>query len=121
MNPCGCAREPVDRQVLEQTGFIGREPLQPAQCQPLRKKLLTFVFEDPAVDAWGGESIVVGDQPVGETSFVGWGWASGRCVALGFVRRAAANATHQGTAVAIDLWGDAVAARARDCWVPPAA
>lgn len=60
MNPCGCAREPVDRRVLEQTGFIGREPLQPAKCQGLRKKLLTFFFEDSAVDAWGGESIVVG-------------------------------------------------------------
>lgn len=64
MNPCKCARGSVDRRVLEQTGFIGREPLLAAQYQLPRKKLLTLVFDDPAVDAWGGESIVGGDQPV---------------------------------------------------------
>ena len=44
--------------------------------------LLTFVFDDPAVYAWGGESIVIHGQPLGELSSVGWGLAAGRCVAL---------------------------------------
>ena len=89
-----------------------------AQGQPLRKKLLSFVFDDPAVYAWGGESIVVDGQPVGELSSVGHSPAAGACVGLGYVRGPAAQAVHTGTPVQIDLWGQPVAARAWDRWVP---
>jgi len=98
--------------------FIGREALVAAQGQPLRKKLLSFVFEDPAVYAWGGEAIVIGGQTVGELSSVGWSPRAGACVALGYVRGEAAHAVHTGSAVAIDLWGQPVAARAWDRWPP---
>jgi glycine cleavage system aminomethyltransferase T len=43
--------------------FIGRDACCAAQGQPLRKKLLSFVFDDPAVYAWGGETIVIDGQP----------------------------------------------------------
>jgi 4-methylaminobutanoate oxidase (formaldehyde-forming) len=87
-----------------------------ASAQPLRKKLVTLVFDDPAVYAWGGETVSIGGDAVGELSSVGWGWAAGRCVALGYVRGAAAAVSHAGTPVTVDLWGLAVGARAWDRW-----
>ena len=96
--------------------FIGREALLVAQGQPLRKKLLTFVFEDPAVYAWGSEAIVVDGQTVGELSSVGWSLQAGACVGLGYVRGAAAQRAHSGSSVCIDLWGEPVRALAFDRW-----
>jgi 4-methylaminobutanoate oxidase (formaldehyde-forming) len=101
---------------LDKPAFIGREALLAASAQPLRKKLVTLVFDDPAVYAWGGETVSIGGDAVGELSSVGWGWAAGRCVALGYVRGAAAAVSHAGTPVTVDLWGQAVGARAWDRW-----
>jgi len=96
--------------------FIGREALLKAQGQPLRKKLLTFVFDDTAAYAWGGEAITLGGEVVGELSSAGFSLKAGACVGLGYVRGAAAQAAHTGTAVSIDLWGESVPARAFDRW-----
>ena len=96
--------------------FIGREALLAQQGLPLRKKLLSFVLEDPAHWVWGGEAIFVDGQSVGELSSAGWSLKAGACVALGYVRGEVAQAAHQGTSVQIDLWGRAVAARAWDRW-----
>ncbi|MCC6854311.1 MAG: FAD-dependent oxidoreductase [Rubrivivax sp.] len=98
------------------SGFIGREALRAARGQPLRKKLLTFVFDDPAVYAWGGEAIEIDGQVAGELSSVGWSPKAGACVALGYVRGPAAAAEHAGTPVRIDLWGEGAGARAFDRW-----
>ena len=98
------------------TPFIGREALLVAQAQPLRKKLLTFVLLDPAAYAWGGEAVVIDGATVGELSSAGFSPKAGSCVALGYVRGAAALRVHEGTAVSIDLWGEAVAAKAWDRW-----
>ena len=97
-------------------GFIGREALLAARGQPLRKKLVTVVLDDPAAYAWGGETVSIGGAPVGELSSAAWGWAAGRCVALGYVRGDAAAVAHAGTPVTVDLWGEAVGARAWDRW-----
>jgi 4-methylaminobutanoate oxidase (formaldehyde-forming) len=96
------------------TPFIGRDALLASRERPLRKKLLGFVFSDPSVYAWGGEAIVIDGEPVGELSSVGWSPKLGACVALGYVRGAAAQRVHAGTPVAIDLWGQAVTATAWD-------
>jgi 4-methylaminobutanoate oxidase (formaldehyde-forming) len=96
--------------------FIGRAALLAARDQPLRRKLLTFVFDDAAAYAWGGEAIVVDGQTVGELSSVGWSPKAGACVGLGYVRSAAAQTVHVGTPVLIDLWGEPKAARAWDRW-----
>jgi 4-methylaminobutanoate oxidase (formaldehyde-forming) len=98
------------------TPFIGQAALRAARGQPLRKKLLSFVFDDPALYAWGGEAIVIDGQAVGELSSVGWSPRAGACVGLGCVRGAAANHIHAGTPVAIDLWGRPVGATAWDRW-----
>ena len=103
---------------LDKSGFIGREVLLAARGQPLRKKLVTLVLDDPAAHAWGGETVSVGGESVGELSSVGWGWAASHCVALGYLRGDAAAVAHAGTPVTVDLWGEAVGARAWDRWMP---
>ncbi len=95
-------------------GFIGREALLASQGQPLSKKLLNFVVDDPAAYLWGGEAILIDSAPVGELSSAGWSAAAGACVGLGYVRGAAALRAHQGTPVLIDLWGEKIAATAWD-------
>jgi 4-methylaminobutanoate oxidase (formaldehyde-forming) len=51
---------------------------------------------------------------------VGWSPKANACVALAYVRGDAAQRMHAGTPVAIDLWGEAVAATAWDAWPPKA-
>ena len=99
--------------------FIGRDALLAARGQPLRKKLVTVVLDDPQAYAWGGEALTLGGQPVGELSSAGWSPQAGACVALGYLRGEAARQPHAGTPVAVDLWGRPVAARAWDTWPPP--
>jgi 4-methylaminobutanoate oxidase (formaldehyde-forming) len=98
--------------------FIGREALMARRDQPLAKKLLTFVLDDPAHWVWGGEAIVVDGQTVGELSSTGWSLKAGACVALGYARGDAAQRVHRGTPVQIDLWGQPVGATAWDQWPP---
>ena len=88
--------------VSSTLGVTGRAPWQ--------------AMVDPAAYAWSGETVSIGGEPVGELSSVGWGWAAGRCVALGYVRGDAAAMPHAGTPVTVDLWGEAVGARAWDRW-----
>ncbi|SFC28970.1 4-methylaminobutanoate oxidase (formaldehyde-forming) [Polaromonas sp. OV174] len=98
--------------------FIGKAALLKAKGQPLRKKLVTLVFESPESFAWGGESIVLNEQLVGEISSVGWSPLAGACVALGYVRDEVARAPHAGTPAQIELWGERVAVTLHDQWPP---
>jgi glycine cleavage system aminomethyltransferase T/glycine/D-amino acid oxidase-like deaminating enzyme len=100
--------------------FIGKAALLRAQGQPVRKKLVSVVLSSPQHYAWGGEALLMAGAPVGELSSVGWSPKAGACVALAYVRGEAAQRTHVGTAVEIDLWGEPVAARAWDTWPPKA-
>ena len=98
--------------------FIGKAALRNARDQPLRKRLVSVVLDDAAAYAWGGEALRIDGQPVGELSSVGWSPKAGACVGLAYLRGAAANRSHEGTAVEIDLWGEAVPATAWDAWPP---
>ena len=96
------------------TPFIGQQALRDKQGQPLRKKLVRLVLDDSAVYAWGGETILQDGQPVGEIASAGWGPKAGACVALGYVRGAAALHAHRGSTAQIDLWGDRLGAHLFD-------
>ncbi len=100
--------------------FIGQAALQTLQGQPLRKKLVTLVLEAPDVYVWGGESILVDGEPVGEISSAGWSPRAGACVALGYVRGAAALAAHRGTAAQVDVWGERARVKLYDQWAASA-
>jgi hypothetical protein len=97
--------------------FIGKPgPAGQPQGQPLRKKLVTLVFDDPQAFGWGGEPIVLDGETVGEISSVGWSPLAGACVALGYVRGAGANQPHAGTPAHIELWGERVPVTLHDRW-----
>ncbi len=99
--------------------FIGKSALLAKQRQPLRKKLVTLVFETPADYAWGGETILLDGEPAGEISSVGYSPLAGACVALGYVRGEGANVVHAGTPAGIELWGRKVAVTLHDRWPAP--
>ena len=97
------------------TPFIGQEALRRSRGQPLRKKLVSLVLA-PQAYAWGGESILVNGEPVGEISSAGYSPLAGACVALGYLRGAAAHTVHEGTAAQVDVWGEKVPVRLYDSW-----
>jgi 4-methylaminobutanoate oxidase (formaldehyde-forming) len=84
--------------------------------QPLRKKLVTLVLDSAEHYIWGGESIVVDGQAVGEISSAGWSPKAGSCVGLGYIRGPAAAQVHQGTPAQLTLWGDNIGVRLFDNW-----
>ena len=98
--------------------FIGKPALLKARGQPLRKKLVTVVLGSARHYAWGGEALLLDGEAVGELSSVGWSPRAGACVGLGYLRGDAAMRAHAGTALAVDLWGEPVAATAWDSWPP---
>ncbi len=105
--------------LAKRDDFIGRAALLRLQSMPLRKRLVTIVFDAADAYAWGGETIVIAGEPVGELSSAGWSAAAGRCVGLGYLRGAWAEHEHAGTLLAIDLWGEAAPASAWDRWKAP--
>ncbi|TWO70895.1 FAD-dependent oxidoreductase [Caenimonas sedimenti] len=102
-------------------GFIGHDALLAARGKPLRKKLVTLVLQDAAAYAWGGETILLDGEPAGELSSAGYSPLAQACVALGYLRGAAAQQLHAGTPAEILLWGERIAVTLHDQWPPRAA
>jgi len=98
--------------------FIGQAALRASRGQPLRKKLVSLVLRSPSAYAWGGETIVLEGEPVGEISSAGYSPLAGACVALSYVRGPHANRPHTGTPASITLWGDSVDVLLYDRWPP---
>jgi 4-methylaminobutanoate oxidase (formaldehyde-forming) len=78
------------------------------------------VLTDPQAYAWGGETIVLDGVPVGELASCGFSPLASACVGLGYVRGAAANRAHAGTAAQLQLWGEPVPVALHDHWPPRA-
>ena len=93
------------------TPFIGQQALHQKQGQPLRKRLVRIVLDDADAYAWGGETIVLDGAPVGEFTSAGWSPKAGACVAMGYVRGAAAQREHRDTAAQVEIWGEQKRAR----------
>jgi 4-methylaminobutanoate oxidase (formaldehyde-forming) len=98
--------------------FIGRQALVVSRDQPLRKKLVTLVFNSADFFAWGGEPILYSGETVGEVTSVGWSPLAGSCVGLGYVRGPGASQVHTGTPAHVELWGERVAVALYDQWPP---
>ncbi|MDO9404051.1 MAG: FAD-dependent oxidoreductase [Polaromonas sp.] len=101
------------------SGFTGRQALIDQRALPLRKKLVTLVFDSPAVHAWGGESILLDGRTVGEISSAGWSPRAQACVALAYVRGDAAGRAHAGTPAQVSVWGERFDVRLFDQWPAP--
>ena len=94
--------------------FIGKNALLARRDRPAAKRLVTLVFESPDAYAWGGEALSIDGEAAGEITSAGWGPKAGACVALGYLRGAAAAQPHVGTTIDVDLWGVRVTAKAWD-------
>ncbi|MEP7303741.1 MAG: aminomethyltransferase family protein, partial [Caldimonas sp.] len=94
--------------------FIGRDALLARRSQAPAKRLVSLVLESPHAWAWGGEALTRQGEAIGELTSAGWSPKLGTCVALGYLRGAAAAARHEGTPLEVDLWGERAAASAWD-------
>jgi 4-methylaminobutanoate oxidase (formaldehyde-forming) len=66
--------------------FVGREALHAQLAAGIRKRLVTFTFDDPAVFPWGGEPILMDGRSVGELTSTGYSRRLGRAIAMGYAR-----------------------------------
>ena len=67
--------------------FIGREALLTRRGQPLTRRLVNFVLDDPQALPWGDEPIWCDGRIVGSTSSAAYGHTLGHAVAMGYVTR----------------------------------
>jgi len=66
--------------------FIGRAALAALADQPLRRRLVSFMAEDPDAVLLGRETILRDGKPVGYLTSGGYGYTVGRPLGLGYVR-----------------------------------
>jgi 4-methylaminobutanoate oxidase (formaldehyde-forming) len=69
--------------------FQGRGAAEQAAGAPLKKRLVTFTVEDPAILLSGRETIYRSGERVGYLSSGGWGYTVGANIGLGYVRNPA--------------------------------
>jgi 4-methylaminobutanoate oxidase (formaldehyde-forming) len=72
------------------TAFVGRDALVKQQASGLRKRLVMFTFDDPAVFPWGGEPILMNGRNVGELTSTGYSRRHARAIGMGYARADAA-------------------------------
>ena len=94
--------------------FLGQQALRRRRDEPLTKRLLTFVLDDPAALPWGDEPILRDGRVVGTATSAGFGHTLGRGVAMGYVRDAGPvdQAYIDGGRFALDIGCERVVARA---------
>lgn len=70
--------------------FLGREALarhrEGLRGPGPRRRLVSFVVEDPEPMLWGGELVLLGGRPAGQVTSAAWGETVGSCVGLAYVR-----------------------------------
>ena len=94
--------------------FVGRDALVQRLAQALHKKLVYFELESASAFLWGGETVLLDGQPVGEITSTGWGYKAGRCVGMAYVRGAGCQKRFDNSALQIELWGQVLDAHAFD-------
>ncbi len=67
--------------------FVGREAVASIAAAPLKKRLMSFTVDDPAVVLLGRETILRDGEFAGYLSSGGYGYTIGRPIGLGYVRR----------------------------------
>lgn len=69
------------------TDFIGREAVQRARAEGVSTRLVSVRVTDPEVMLWGGELLLVDDEPSGQVTSAAWSEELGGCVGLAYVWR----------------------------------
>ncbi|GAB3766737.1 4-methylaminobutanoate oxidase (formaldehyde-forming) [Nocardioides ginsengisegetis] len=71
--------------------FLGRSALaahrEALRAPGPRRRLVSFVLEDPEPMLWGGELVLLDGRPVGQVTSAAWGETVGACVGLAYLRR----------------------------------
>jgi 4-methylaminobutanoate oxidase (formaldehyde-forming) len=65
--------------------FLGRSAVEQARAAGPRRRLVSFVVDDPDPMLWGGELVLRDDAPVGQVTSAAWGETVGGCVGLAYV------------------------------------
>ncbi|NUR08952.1 MAG: FAD-dependent oxidoreductase [Nocardioidaceae bacterium] len=65
--------------------FLGRAALEETRARGPRRRLVSFVVDDPEPMLWGGELLLRDGEPVGQVTSAAWGETVGGCVGLGYV------------------------------------
>ena len=99
---------------LDKGEFLGHQALARAPRDALAKRLLSFVFPESALFAWGGEPILRDGKPVGELTSVGYSACLAEMVGLGYVYSSTPETAGQVLAsrFEIEVSGSRIAARA---------
>ncbi len=85
-------RTPVDAgmrfacKLRSDIDFLGRTAVEAAIDRGPTRQLVSLVLGDPTVMPWGGELVLVGDDPVGQITSAAWGATVGAGVALAYLR-----------------------------------
>ena len=102
----------LDRFVkLEKEAFIGKGALEKRQASGPRKKLVTLEIAATHAPAYGGASLMVGDNVVGTVTSGDWGHRVGKNLAYAFVNP---DLAETGCTMQLDLCGDLVRAKVID-------
>ncbi|MGZ4602362.1 MAG: aminomethyltransferase family protein, partial [Kineosporiaceae bacterium] len=67
--------------------FLGREAVEKARADGPRRRLVSFVLDDPDPMMWGGELVLRDGLAVGQVTSAAFGGTLGSCVGLAYVRR----------------------------------
>jgi len=65
--------------------FLGRDAVEAVRDTGPRRRLVSFVVEDPEPMLWGGELVLRDGHPVGQVTSAAWGETVGGCVGLAYV------------------------------------
>ena len=66
--------------------FLGRDAVEKARADGVRKKLVGFKVDSPEPMLWGGELILRDGAVAGQATSAAWGGATGSCVGLAYLR-----------------------------------
>ncbi|MCL1599494.1 MAG: FAD-dependent oxidoreductase, partial [Actinomycetia bacterium] len=72
--------------LTDDTDFLGKRALLARNDQPLKKRLVCFTIDDPAVILLGRESIYRNGELVGWLTSAGWGYTVKKNIGYGYVR-----------------------------------
>jgi 4-methylaminobutanoate oxidase (formaldehyde-forming) len=91
--------------------FVGRAALEAQRAAGIRKRLVTFTFDDPEAFPWGGEPILMDGRNVGELTSTGYSRRHGRAVAMGYARadRVLTDEILLAASYRVDIAGDSFA------------
>jgi 4-methylaminobutanoate oxidase (formaldehyde-forming) len=67
--------------------FLGREAVEAAHSAGVRRRLVSFVVDDPEVMMWGGELLLRDGLGTGQVTSAAFGTTTGACVGLAYVWR----------------------------------